>query len=69
MEDSVVPRKNSDVAFAHFGQFNPDGPYKEDLVNNNDFVLPRFAKAGPVDHITELPFLSVLILSEFNPAL
>ena len=67
MEDSVVTRKNSDVAFAYFTQQNPSGPYDEDLVDNNDFVASSLS-VGPVDHTTELPFLSVLVLNQFNTA-
>ncbi len=65
-QDSVVTRKNSDVAFAYFTGKNPHGPYNEDLVTNSDFLAEGIASAGPIDHTTELPFLTVLILSEFN---
>ncbi len=77
MKDSVVTRKNSDVAFAYFTKQNPSGPYKEALVDNNNFLvpaglgvdyvtLPGSSGTQPVDHGGELPFLSVLILNEFN---
>jgi hypothetical protein len=66
MEDSVVTRKNTDVAFSFFEEQNPSGPYKEDLVNNSDFSVLGLSTVGPIDHTTELPFLSVLMLNEFN---
>lgn len=62
MEDSIVTRRNSDVAFAYFEKHNPGGPYHEFLVPNGDF----FASGQPVDHETELPFLAVLALNQFN---
>lgn len=62
MEDSVVTRRNSDVAFAYFEKHNPGGPYQEFLVPNSDF----FSSGQPVDHVTELPFLAVLALNQFN---
>ncbi len=65
-QDSIVTRKNSDVAFAYFTQHNPRGPYQEDLVANSDFIANGFSGVGPVDHTTELPFLSVLMLNQFN---
>ncbi len=76
---SVVTRKNSDVAYAYFIQHNAAGPYKEILVNNNNFLVAgglavdyfsmgATSGASPVDHSTELPFMSVLILNEFNTA-
>src|SRR5208282_4325247 len=60
MEDSIVTRKNSDVAFAYFTQQNPSGPYHEDLVDNNNFLVfsALSGSTGPVDHSTQLPFLS-----------
>jgi len=68
MEDSIVTRKNSDVAFAYFTQQNPSGPYHEDLVDNNNFLVfsALSGSTGPVDHSTQLPFLSVLVLNQFN---
>jgi hypothetical protein len=65
-DDSVVSPKNSDTAFTYFEQQNPAGPYKEDLVDNAAFQAPGVTAVGPIDHVTELPFLSVLILNEFN---
>jgi len=78
-EDSVVTRKNSDVAFTYFTQQNPSGPYKEELVTNDNFLVASglgvdylssglTSGASPVDHLTELPFMSVLILNEFKLA-
>lgn len=75
--DSVVTRKNSDIAYTYFTQQNSAGPYKEDLVDNNDFLVASglgadyfntspTSAASPVDHSTELPFMSVLILNQFN---
>jgi hypothetical protein len=66
MEDSLVTRKNTDVAFSYFEKQNPGGPYKEDLVNNANFLVEGLSSASPVDHSTELPFMSVLLLNEFN---
>lgn len=74
--DSVVTRKNTDVAFSYFTGQNPSGPYKKDLVPNSDFLVTSSldylasssSSVGKVDHLTELPFLSVLILHEFNTA-
>lgn len=68
MQDSVVTRKNSDVAFTFFTGKNPTGPYHEDLVDNSKFMAfnPVTGNAGQVDHTTELPFMSVLILNQFN---
>ncbi len=70
MEDSVVTRKNSDVAFTYFMRENPRGPYQEDLVDNGDFLAINALTGtiGPVDHTSELPFLGVLMLSQFNTA-
>jgi hypothetical protein len=76
-QDSVVTRKNTDVAFAYFTGQNPSGPYKEDLVPNSDFFVSSnltdyltatTGTVGEVDHTSELPFMSVLILNEFNTA-
>lgn len=39
MEDSIVTRRNSDVAFAYFEKHNPSGPYQELLVPNSDFFV------------------------------
>ncbi len=60
MQDSVVTRKNSDVAFAYFTGQNPSGPYKEELVDNNDFLTssttgldylsPGLSSGSPIDH-------------------
>ena len=67
MKDSVVTRQNSDVAFGYFTKQNPTGPYQEDLVDNNNFlVYSSLSGTGPVDHLSELPFMSVLILNQFN---
>ncbi|HLI64423.1 MAG TPA: hypothetical protein VKV05_13580, partial [Terriglobales bacterium] len=79
MEDSVVTRKNSDVAFAYFTQQNPSGPYQEQLVENSNFLVTSGlavdffntgagSGASPIDHLTELPFMSVLILNQMNTA-
>jgi len=70
MEDSVVTRKNSDVAFTYFVKQDPKGPYQEDLVDNNDFLVINALTGlpGPTDHTSELPFLGVLILNQFNIA-
>jgi hypothetical protein len=66
-QDSVVTRTNSDVAFAYFTLHNAAGPYQEDLVPNSDFFTLDLVGYGvAVDHTTELPFLSVLLLNQFN---
>ncbi len=67
-QDSVVTRKNSDVAFAYFTQHNSQGLYQEELVPNSDFLVYGIYAAGPIDHTTEFPFLSILILNQFNTA-
>jgi hypothetical protein len=69
-QDSVVTRVNSDVAFAYFTQHNPQGSYQEDLVPNSDFMVSygKYLLNGGVDHTSEEPFLSVLILNQFNTA-
>jgi len=68
MEDSVVTRKNSDVAFGYIEQQNPAGPYQELLINNSSFLAQGLFGAGPIDHLSELPFLGVLLLNQFNIA-
>ena len=66
-QDSVVTRVNSDVAFAYFELQNAGGPYQEKLVSNsNFFILDIYGYGAEVDHTTELPFLSVLLLNQFN---
>ncbi len=66
-QDSVVTRKNSDVAFAYFTQHNPQGPYAEQLIDNSGFYV-HYVTDVQVDHLTELPFASVLMLNEFDLA-
>lgn len=68
-QDSVVTRINSDVAYSYFIKKNPRGPYKEDLVDNNNFLAQGIASVGPIDHASELPFLTVLVLHQFNKVL
>ena len=65
-KDSIVTPRNSDVAFGYFTAQNPDGPYKEELVDNQSFVAPGIFNVGPIDHTTELPFMSVLLLNQFK---
>ena len=65
-QDSVVTRVNSDVASTYFQQQNPGGPYLEELVPNKDFFAVGTLGTGEVDHLSELPFLSVLMLNQFN---
>jgi hypothetical protein len=66
-EDSVVTRVNSDVAFAYFTAQNPGGTYQELLIPNSSFFALDLAGYGTaVDHTTEVPFLSVLALNQFN---
>lgn len=67
-QDSVVTRVNSDVAYAYFTKQNPKGTYQEQLVPNSDFTVSNgnYLPNGNVDHITEMPFLSLLILNQIN---
>jgi hypothetical protein len=67
-QDSVVTRVNSDVAYAYFMQKNPKGSYQENLVPNTDFMVSNgeYLPASEVDHTSELPFMSVLMLNQFN---
>jgi hypothetical protein len=66
-QDSVVTRINSDVAFTYFTAENPGGAYQEFLVPNSSFFTLDLAGYGvAVDHTTEVPFLSVLALNQFN---
>ena len=67
-EDSVVTRVNSDVAYTYFKQQNAKGPYQELLVPNSDFMVSygEYLPNGEVDHISEVPFMSVAILNQFN---
>jgi hypothetical protein len=64
--DSVVTRVNSDVAYIYMTGKNPTGPYQEQLVDNNEFLTPGLFAAGPIDHTSELPFLAILALNQFN---
>ncbi len=64
--DSVVTRVNTDVAWSYFTTQNPTGPYQEFLVDNSLFLVPGLFSAAQVDHLTELPFLAVLALNQFN---
>ncbi len=64
--DSVVTRVNSDVAFTYMTGTNPKGPYQELLVDNNNFLTPGLFGAGPIDHTSELPFMAILALNQFN---
>ncbi len=65
-QDSVVTRVNTDVAFSFFTTQNQNGPYQKFLVDNADFLVPGFFSAAEVDHTTEVPFLAVLALNQFN---
>ena len=67
-QDSVVTRVNSDVAYAYFEQKNSKGAYQEDLIPNANFFIPGLLADGNIDHLSELPFAGVLILSQFNQA-
>lgn len=69
-QDSVVTRVNSDVAYAYFTQQNAKGPYQELLVPNSDFMVSdgEYLPNAGVDHLTEVPFMSILILNQFNQA-
>ncbi len=64
--DSVVTRVNSDVAFTYMTTRNPNGRYQEILVDNNNFVVPGIFSTQPVDHTSELPFLAIVALNQFN---
>ena len=67
-QDSVVTRVNSDVAYAYFTQQNSKGSYQETLVPNSDFMISdgEYLSNGEVDHVTEVPFMSILILNQIN---
>ena len=67
-QDSVVTRRNTDVAYAHFIHENPNGPYQKILIDNSEFLAQGVSSAGPIDHTSEVPFLTVLVLNEFNMA-
>lgn len=67
-QDSVVTRVNTDVAFQYFEQQNSKGPYQEDLIPNGNFFITGVFSDGNIDHLSELPFMGVLILNEFNTA-
>jgi hypothetical protein len=54
------------VAFKYITTQNPTGPYQEFLVDNANFLVPGIFFAGEVDHTTEVPFLAVLALNQFN---
>ncbi len=65
--DSVVTPVNTKTAFAYITGKNPTGPYQEFLVDNNDFVVPGLLfGTDPIDHLTEVPFLAVLALNQFE---
>ena len=64
--DSVVTRINSDNAFIYMTGRNPKGPYQELLVDNNNFVAAGLFGNGPIDHTSELPFMAILVLNQFN---
>jgi hypothetical protein len=68
VHDSVVTRVNTDVAFNYITEQNPSGSYQEYLVPNSDFLTPPILGTIPaqVDHPSELPFLAVLALNQFN---
>ncbi|MGC2401471.1 MAG: lipase family protein [Acidobacteriaceae bacterium] len=68
-QDSVVTRTNTDVAYAYFQQQNSGVSYNEELVPNSDFAIAGTLGDGQVDHTTEVPFLSVLILNQCNTAI
>lgn len=66
-QDSVVTPVNTKTAFSYITGKNPSGPYQEFLVDNSGFVVPGlFFGTAEVDHTTELPFLAVLALNQFN---
>jgi hypothetical protein len=65
-QDSVVTRVNTDVAYQYFEQQNSKGPYKKYLVPNENFFVEGILADGNIDHLTEKPFLDVLILNQFN---
>ncbi len=65
--DSVVTPINTKTAFSYITGKNPTGPYQEFLVDNNNFVVPGLLfGTDPIDHTTEVPFLAVLALNQFN---
>ena len=58
------------MAYAYFTKQNAKGPYQEILVPNSDFMVSNgeYLPNTGVDHLTELPFMSILILNQFNQA-
>jgi hypothetical protein len=66
-QDSIVTRANSDVAYSYFTSKNPTGSYQEILIPNTSFQTPGYIYGYyGIDHTTELPFISVLMLNQFN---
>lgn len=65
--DSVVTPVNTKTAFSYITGRNPTGAYQEFLVDNADFTVPgALFGTSEVDHTTEVPFLAVLALNQFN---
>lgn len=66
-QDSIVTRANSDIAFSYFTLKNPAGPYQKVLIPNASFETPGYVYGYyEIDHTTELAFMSVLMLNQFN---
>ncbi len=65
--DSVVTPINTKTAFTYITGQNPSGPYQEFLVDNANFLVPGLLfGTDEVDHLTEMPFLAVLALNQFE---
>jgi hypothetical protein len=68
-QDSVVTRANSDVAYQHFTAKGPAAQFQEILIPNTSFeTAGELYGYYNIDHTTEVPFLSVLMLNQFNQA-
>lgn len=65
-QDSVVTRVNTDVAYQYFEQQNSKGSYQEILIPNGSFLVHGILADEGIDHLTERPFMDVLILNQIN---
>jgi hypothetical protein len=66
-QDSVVTRANSDIAYNHFISKGAASLYQEILIQNTAFETPGYLYGYyNIDHTTELPYLGVLMLNQFN---
>lgn len=66
-QDSVVTRANSDIAYNYFTSKGPASLFQEILIPNTAFETPGYLYGYyNIDHTTELPFLAVLMLNQFD---